>query len=990
MNRFFDEVDRVVDTYGGTIDKHIGDAVMAVFGAPTAHGNDPERAVRAAIDMHAAMHVLSRAVGVTLRVHIGIASGQVVASGLGSASHSEYTMTGASVNLASRLVELAEAEQTFISDAVYRAVADLVEAESIGDVSVRGLDAVVRVWRLNSIAQSGRRGQETPFVGRRSELRQFRGALEAIGETGAGQAICVRGDIGIGKSRLVREFGALCLTQGFACHTGLVLDFGIGKGLGAIRDVLHGLLGVSPESEQAERVAAAERSLEAGLIDPDHRIFLHDLLDLPQGSDMRAVYDAMDNDVRNRRKQECLATLVRRLSQRQPQMIAIEDLHWATPLILGYLAQLSSVTAEAPFVLMMTSRIEGDPLDQAWRQATGRAPLMTIDLAPLRRDEAMELAGGFVDATNRFAMNSIERAEGNPMFLEQLLRSATAGEEEDVPGSIQSIVLSRVDRLSEPDKQALQAATVLGQRFTREVLRFLIDDSDYACDTLVDHHLVRPTGSEFLFSHALIWESVYGSLLKERSRSLHRRAAQWYANRNPMLYAEHLDRADDPAAAGAYREAANAEARLYHFERALQLSEQGLALATAPADKFDLSMLRGDFLRELGKPAESIAEFRNAVEVAGDDVGRCRAWIGLAAGMRVTDEFDEALASLDLAQAVGDARQLDLELSQVHYYRGNLFFPLGDIEGCLEQHLLALEYGRKAGSPECEARAMSGLGDAYYSQGRMVTAADHYRRCIELCRAHGLGRIEVGNRYMIAWMLLYMNDIAGALDEALGATEAAVRAGHGRAEMVARLTVGRVLVEKGDPVAAEPHIERGLELAESLGANRFKPFLMIYLARLRHARQGPRGGAADLMRQALDISRATGVQFLGPWVLATLALVSDDPAASAAALVEGEALLAEDCVGHNYIAFYIAAMEVALRGRDWDEVDRHAQALADYSGQEPIPWCTYFIARGRALAAHGRAPGAATAGELDRLKQAAQSVGMTNPVAAIDQALAAG
>ncbi len=990
LSRFFETVDGIVESYGGTIDKHIGDAVMALFGAPVAHGNDPERAVRAAMDIHKAMDALSNEMDLALEVHAGIASGQVVASGLGSESHREYTVLGASVNLAARLVDMAVPGETLISDAVHRALPHFVDVEEVSDVTVKGLERPVKLWRLLSFKGGGPGEARTPFVGRRTELRQFQGILETYRETGTGQAIYVRGEAGIGKSRLVEELAALAAREGFVCHTGLVLDFGVGRGRDAVRGIVRSLLGLAPGADANAGAEAAGRLLAEGLIEQDQLIFLHDLLDVPQDAEMRGIYDAMDNDTRNRGKQECVAALLRRLSRRQPLLVVVENLHWADSLTLGHLQLMTAAAADCPLLLVMTSRVEGDPLDQAWRHASGRTALTTVDLAPLREDEALALAGEFVDATNRFALSCVERAEGNPLFLEQLLRSAETTEEEDVPGSVQSIVLARVDCLSAADKRALRAAAVLGQRFAPEVLRFLLEDTDYECDGLITHHLIRPSAGEYLFSHALIWESVYASLLRAGRQELHRRAADWFSTRDLALRAEHLDRAGDPAAAAAYLEAALAQTQLFHFEKALELVERGLALARAPGDRHSLLMLHGECLREMGRPADSIGVYGEALEAADGDAGRCRAWIGLAAGMRVTDDYDEALRVLDKAEAVAHKEGLQKELSQIHYYRGNLYFPLGNLEGCLEQHRLALESAQRAGCPDWEAHALSGLGDAYYSQGRMITSLDYFRRCIGLCREFGFGRVEVSNQYMVAWNRLYLNEVQGALEDALAAVDSAVRVGHQRAEMCARLSTGRILVAKGAAAAAEPHCERGLELADSLGANRFKPFFMIYLGRIDLARNGHRRETVKLMEGAVEISRQTGFGFVGPWVLSTLALVSDDPAKAASALSEGEEILAAGCVGHNYFAFYCDAMEVSLRGGAWDDVDRLAAALAEYARPEPLPWADFFVARGRALAAHGRGRrDEETMETLARLKSEAERVGLLGAAPAIERALVA-
>jgi len=208
LNRYFETVDAVVEGYGGSIDKHMGDNVMAVFGAPVAHSDDPERALRAALDIHPAMAELSKEFGRDLRTHIGIASGQVVASGTGSDAHREYTVTGNSVNLASRLQDKAEGGETLISQAVHRAVMDAVECVPMGKIEVKGFAEPVPVWRLQGLRSDVSGDRHGPFVGRRAERRQFDALIQECLETGSGQTILARGEAGIGKTRLVEEFAA--------------------------------------------------------------------------------------------------------------------------------------------------------------------------------------------------------------------------------------------------------------------------------------------------------------------------------------------------------------------------------------------------------------------------------------------------------------------------------------------------------------------------------------------------------------------------------------------------------------------------------------------------------------------------------------------------------------------------------------------------------------------------------------------------------------
>ena len=175
LSRFFETVDGIVDSFGGAIDKHMGDSVMAVFGAPIAHGNDPERAVGAALAIHDAMASLSGEMKLALQVHIGVASGQVMASGLGSRSHSEYTVLGDSVNLAARLMARAGGGETLISPAVQSALPRGAELEDLGEAELRGLERPVRLWRVLGLGGGGAAGDAPLFVGRRAELRLFQG-----------------------------------------------------------------------------------------------------------------------------------------------------------------------------------------------------------------------------------------------------------------------------------------------------------------------------------------------------------------------------------------------------------------------------------------------------------------------------------------------------------------------------------------------------------------------------------------------------------------------------------------------------------------------------------------------------------------------------------------------------------------------------------------------------------------------------------------------
>jgi class 3 adenylate cyclase len=312
LTRYFEWVDGVIGQMGGTIDKHIGDAVMAVFGAPVAHGNDTERALRAAGQIHAGMATLTREFGRPLAAHIGIASGEVVAADIGSAAHRTYTMTGDAVNLAARLVEMARAGETVISDDVYHALAHVIDADPQGTVPIRGLGRELPVWKLRALHAPG--AAQGRLIGRESELLQFRELLSRVAAERTGAAVLVCADPGLGKTRLAEEFLAIAAAMGYGCHSAAVLDFGATQGRDAIHGVYCSVLGVGADAAIAERRDALNRTIAECRVDEADEPFAADLLAIPQSANSQ--YDAMDNEARTR-GQVARTGLVERANVRQ-------------------------------------------------------------------------------------------------------------------------------------------------------------------------------------------------------------------------------------------------------------------------------------------------------------------------------------------------------------------------------------------------------------------------------------------------------------------------------------------------------------------------------------------------------------------------------------------------------------------------------------------------------------------------------------------------
>ena len=974
LRRFFELVDGIVVEFGGTIDKHMGDSVMALFGAPISHGNDPERAIRAALAVQSAITGLGVEFGRELSVHIGAALGEVMASGLGSAEHTSYTVTGEAANLAARLMERAAPGETLVAAALHEATESAADFTDLGIVDFKGLGRPEHVYKLGELKSAA--GLEHPMVGRRSEMGQLMAMLAACRRDKRGRAIAIRGDPGIGKSRLMRALKREAAATGFICHTGLILDFGARRGEDALAAVAAGLIGISLEADETQkRRAIADFAVDGGMPATDQP-FLHDLLGLAQSEESRAVYAAMDSGARRRGKSAMLERLLRTASQRQPRLIAIEDAHWADETTRHLLAGMATVAAACPTVLAITTRYDGDPFDAAWRAQAAGGLSATIDLRPLRPEEAKNLAVAVIDKLDAFAQQCIERAEGNPLFLEQLLRSHLADPAGKLPHSLQGVVLARLDSLTDADKQAVQAASVLGQRFALEDLRSLLGNAAFDPIKMVNRQLLRPEGEGFLFAHALIRDGIYASLTRERRRGLHLRAAARYAGRDPVLEAEHLDRAEDPGAAQAYLRAAEMEAAAYHLDRANTLVTRGLELAAKDEDRLRLGLAAGKLRLDAGLAKAARSGFEAAVAAATADQGvdRCRGLIGLAAADRILADLDQAMNSLAAAEEIAVTVDSPSLLSEIHYLRGNLHFARGEGAACEAEHRHALAAAKRAGLHEWKARARSGLGDAAYLQGRVDTARRQFQVCVDTAKRHGLLRIIPANQCMIADCLSFQLHFEEGAREISAARATAVKIGDRFAEMFTWESEAYVLIAARRWSEAEAPAETALDLAVKLGARRYEAFLQMTLCQVRLA-QGRITEGRQLIDTAMTLAEETGLSFAGPLICACQALARGPGAEGRACIARGEAMLKDFGLVHNHVFFRVFAIDWAIDAGDWPLVEELADALSAYTASEPLAYADLVIGRARALAALTRNADDLQAMEtLKRLQAQAQAV----------------
>ncbi len=971
-----------VENNRGTVCRFMGDGVMAMFGAPLASERHAIDACEAALEMQ---HSL-REMGVPIRV--GMHSGKVVVLKVGDGARAEFDASGPMINVAKRMEESASPGSVYLTNTTQAIAGEGIDVEALGPIQVKGVTEPVPVFELRQVrlAEEIALNSRIQFVGRRSELNQFRGILESCTEQGHGQTIYVRGEPGIGKTRLVNEFAAIAAKNGLSIHRGLVLPFGVGKGQDAIRSLVRALFEVAPGSSKNERLVVAEAALSDGRLSHDQMVFVNDLLDLPQTLEQKTLYDAMESKTRNRGKQAVVSTLVTASSSHQPTLIIVEDVHWADTLTLAHLADLAKSVADCPALLTLTSRIEGDQLDQKWRSSIAGSPFTSIDLGPLRKQESVEFIGEFIDTEDALAKSCLERAAGNPLFLEQLLRNAQEGAMENLPDSIQSLILARIDRLRPEAKQALQAASVIGQRFHPDVLSHLLAVDHFNCAELEEHNLVRGEGDGFLFAHALIQEGVYGSLIRTRRQELHKICADCFEGSDSILYAEHLAKAEEVGAPKAFLTAAREYIQQYRFERALELTDRGLALSNPGFIRHQLMCLKGEVLNELNDVESSMAVFYEVLDEASDDEQRCDAWMGLSACKRLTDEFVEAIELLEKAQPVASQHNLVSRLSQIHHLRGNLYYTTGNIEGCHEEHDLALKYARKVDSVEDEARALGGLADAECAQGRMQRAYDAFHSCVVRCREIGLGKVEVANQAQMANCFVFLGRPEEVLTSCRAAVAAASKAGHLRAEVTALSGICEVAADLGDSDLLRTTSKKGIALADQLQSQAWGAFYLSFSA-LAQFFNGESSRAQALAQEAADRGDSSRA-FIGGWTLGVLALVADSPAIRLRALKEGDALCDSGMNGEAVLHFlHYAIMTCSQRGM-WEQLGHYVQMLEDFTKDDPLPWADFYVAYGRALAKAAQSDQSdAVAKELSEILEKATCMGYTGPINEIRAAL---
>lgn len=909
-----EEIERLVRQFGGVPLGMTQEVVIAQFGSPQAYRSDSERGLLCALALSREQFVTP---GHALVLRLVRLSADTPEPGAESALLAQKPLLDrhghAPVYVAQNLLEQLAARFEFSSsDDEFQAYRKCLRSRSLDENAPR------------------------PLVGRAIELLQFKAVIEATQECQDGHIVYVRGMAGIGKTRLVSEFFEMARQRGFACHRGDVLDFGMDNSLWPLGQLVASLLNLG--SAPSISVSLLDAALSRLKVAAEHRMFLQVLTGV-SSAEPPVQYGAMSNQARTQGLFQALLEVLLRVAVQQPLLICLEDLHWGDTTLFTLLGKLLDATDEAPVVWLLTSRPEGDPLDGEIR-AHSSSPMSLLDIAPIRSREATLLAEQFTEVEPRYRAECVARAQGNPLYLTQLLSS----QEGVFPDSLRHLVQSRFDKLAPEQRRALHYAAVLGNRFELTLWREALGQPGYLPTPDMRQGLLREVEpGSYLFVHDLVMHCLYDAMPTQLREQLHSEVASLYRERDRVLYAQHLLRANDPAAFDALL-VAMAEKRLAcQYDSVLALARQCSAFAERAQGNFSFALLCGQACSGLGQTVEARAHLQRALALAEQPQDQIEAALGLAAVLNTLDCLDEEERLIEAMLPIAQAMQAHTALARLNHLRGNIYFPRGDYAECRRLHEEALSFARIGRDLQTEAKALSGIGDSYYAQGRMQTAYEVFDQCVRLCERNGWAHVEAGNRSARGSAQLYLGQPEQALRDAMEAIECSARLGNHRAQVFSRLTAAWVLVAGGQDALAEQELTCALTLARNLGASRFEAILLEGLARVA-LRQGERGLAQTLIMEAASLVERFELQrYIGPWVYGSLAMISEDVQLSQQALATGEAQLTLACLAHNALRFRVAAAETCLLAGNPEQAIWHGQQMAALPESASCAWINHHV-----------------------------------------------
>jgi class 3 adenylate cyclase/predicted ATPase len=951
-----------VRRFGGTVSSVMGDAIMALFGAPIAHEDDPERAVRAAVAMRQRIAAVEGAPK-RLELHVGINTGETMAGLIGPDEARDYTAMGDTTNTAARLMSAAPAGFIYMAKETYRATRNAVVSRPADPVTAKGKSEPLTVWEVVEVSPlpTERPIGTTPLIGRVSELGELMDLWSGVRRKARPARALVLGPPGIGKTRLLGEFVDRMGTAAGLLR-GRCLPYGEGITYWPVIEMVMGSAGILHDDDEATTSAKLGRLVQAlRTTDRDElqtiATALSSLLAVP--ATPRGTYRAAT--ITRGELHWGIRRLFELKASASPLVLLFEDLHWAEPTLLELL-DLVTDDATGAILVLGSGRPE---LADSWSSARANGDRRLILLDALSTEESESLIGTLLPAgvSGREPLNAVLRAAaGNPLFLEEMVGMlADAGllderglhleESVPVPGSIHGLIGSRLDLLPDDDRRVAQLSSVVGLVFWSGLVSDLRGGGDVldAIGRLEARDLVRPHPEssiaderEFAFKHALIRDVAYSRLPKKRRSELHARCADWVSRLSGTddelieIVAYHLESActlarelGPGAPAESRRRAAEA------LSRAAEKAER--REGTAEADRFfaraldlvgeeheeavtELRLRRSRTLIALGQSKEATEVLLRVADEAVS-FGRLdlqgRALVGLANVAQKRGQATQARGHVSEAAAIADAIADPWLKVRTAYESAAIRADFeGEVDGAVGDLSSGLETADELGDLSLRIEGHLRIGTILATAGRLRDAEAHLERCARLAEQTGSLRDDARAAYLLAYVRNYL----------------------------------------GRPVDAEPLAARAAEWLERTGDRYFQIQNLLLLGRLTLTR-GALDEAARWIREAVPMAVDVGGWLLvetNRYLVEVLLLDGELDAAWAAASVAAEAVPEEDAFARAE-SLLSAALISAAEG-DESATAKMAQALELMAEQSvPIELAEARISCARILGKQGRA-----------------------------------
>lgn len=810
--------------------------------------------------------------------------------------------------------------------------------------SCRACPAFEQLDLSSNCYQCHERHDQLSLHGRERELLLMKMAMDEVLQDQLAIVLYIRGVAGVGKSRLIEEFVAIAAQHQLRCHHAWLSDSQHEFQQSLLAQLVFNALDIPlAQRRNDELLLGLLNSLHLTALQLTALILL---MKLPLVTE-NPVYVALSASARDSLKIEAIASVLMQLSIKQPLLLVIEDVHWASQLDLDALGHLLTLTQDAPIIWLLSSRHEQDPLEQHLRQRIVDLSFTLLDLSPLRPADALQLASQFPDVDPAYRDRCISHSNGNPLFLTQLLR---AKQMDSLPATLAHLIQAKLDFLTALDRQVLRYASVAGRQVSVQQILAVLGIEAYSFGTLIKHYLMRAQGDDYGFVHNLIAMSIYEAMETTQRNSLHLKWAHYYQGRDAASSAFHFHKAHDPRAITQYLLAIQSYYDRLEYSEARQLIEQCLSVDPThfnADERYHLHHLAAITANKLGLTREARSYYEQAMQLAPNQKKKLSTAVGLIRTLNILEARDAEMVLLEQVLPQALAQQDTEILAQLFNIKANLSFFLGNINDCKTFHNQAIHYAEMTNLQEIRVRSYGGLGDASYAQGHMQTAREYLERSIVLAREHQLLEIETANLFMLATLRIYANETQAALEDAITAATLSKRVGNRRAEVVSRLTAGWILLSLCQYEQAEAQVSQGLLLARSMGAFRFEAFLLESLARLAWVNGQSQSAQAYITQAWQIIQQHQCYAFIGPWILATKVLLTHDDAIENQLaqhdLSTAQPILDKGCVGHNYYRFYVAVAEYYLMRNNPAQARHYAEQLTRYTVEQPCPWSKHFI-----------------------------------------------